>query len=144
MTRVLLEENEWRPLKELLSKGIWLIKVRRPLTSKSSVFFYRDYHPAQADFRPEPILEKVVSLANAPELMEPDLAEIEIITPERKKYLLGLQRNEARDDEIGGDPVAIARIYSFGVQENRPRIYDQSFLLLKAKEGGEEGDSSLP
>jgi predicted RNA-binding protein with PUA domain len=132
MTRVLLENKEWLALKELLNQGIWLVKVRNPFSSNASVFFYREFHPASAKFDPNPVLEKVRSLVKSPELMHPDLAEIEILSKEKKKYFLS-RVWEREEEEESEEPVAVARFYSFQVHDGKPRIEDQSFLLVVEK-----------
>jgi len=129
MTRVFLEDKDWVTLKELLNQGIWLVKVRNPFSSSASVFFYREFHPASAKFDPNPILDKARPLVKSPELMHPDLAEIEILSKEKKKYFLGVA-SEGGEEE---DPVAVARFYSFQVHDGKPRIEDQSFLLVVTK-----------
>jgi len=131
MTRVLLEDKDWVTLNELLNQGIWLVKVRNPFSSNASVFFYREFHPASAKFDPNPVLEKVRPLVKSPELMHPDLAEIEILSKEKKKYFLSraLEKGEEEPEE----PVALARFYSFQVHDGKPRIEDQSFLLVVKK-----------
>jgi hypothetical protein len=129
MTRVLLENKDWVTLKEILNQGIWLVKVRNPFSSNASVFFYREFHPASAKFDPNPVLEKVRPLVKSPELMHPDLAEIEILSKEKKKYFLGGVWEEGEEEE----PVAVARFYSFQVHDGKPRIEDQFFLLVVKK-----------
>jgi len=143
MTRVLLEDKDWVSLKELLNQGIWLVKVRNPFSSNASVFFYREFHPASAKFDPNPVLEKVRPLVKSPELMHPDLAEIEILSKEKKKYFLSRvwERGEEEEPE---EPVAVARFYSFQVRDGKPKIEDQSFLLVakKNKENTSNTDQS--
>jgi hypothetical protein len=129
MTRVFLEDKDWVNLKELLNQGIWLIKVRNPFSPNASVFFYREFHPAYANFDPNPVLDKVRPLVKSPELRHPDLAEIEILSKEKKKYFLGRTWEEGEK----GEPVAVARFYSFQVYDNKPKIEDQSFLLFVKK-----------
>jgi len=140
MTRVLLEDKDWVTLKELLNQGIWLIKVRNPFSSNASVFFYREFHPASANFDPNPVLDKVRPLVKSPELMHPDLAEIEILSKEKKKYFLSRvwERGEEEEPE---EPVAVARFYSFQVHDGKPKIEDQSFLLVVKK--NKEGSSNI-
>jgi len=130
MTRVLLEDKDWANLKELLNQRIWLVKVRRPFSSNASVFFYREFHPASANFDPNPVLDKVRPLAKSPELMHPDLAEIEILSKE-KKYFVGKSWEEGEEEPK--EPVAVVRFYSFQVYDGKPKIEDQSFLLVVAK-----------
>jgi len=132
MTRVLLEDKDWVTLKELLNQGIWLVKIRNPFSPNASVFFYREFHPASAKFDPNPVLEKVRPLVKSPELMHPDLAEIEILSREKKKYFLGRAWEEGEEEEPE-EPVAVARFYSFQVHDGKPRIEDQSFLLVAKK-----------
>jgi hypothetical protein len=131
MTRVLLEDKDWVALKELLNQGIWMVKVRNPFSPNASVFFYREFHPASAKFDPNPVLEKVRPLVNSPELMHPDLAEIEILSKEKKKYFLS--RVWENGEEEPEEPLAVARFYSFQVQDGKPKIEDQSFLLVVKK-----------
>jgi hypothetical protein len=140
MTRVLLEDNDWVSLKELLNQGIWLVKVRSPFSSNVSVYFYREFHPASAKFDPNPVLDRVRPLVKSPELMHPDLAEIEILSREKKKYFLG--RAWEKGEEEPEDPVAVARFYSFQVHDGKPKIEDQSFLLVvkKKKENASNTD----
>jgi hypothetical protein len=76
-------------------------------------------------------LEKVRPLVKSPELMHPDLAEIEILSKEKKKYFLG--RVWENGEEEPEEPLAVARFYSFQVQDGKPRIEDQSFLLVVKK-----------
>jgi len=140
MTRVLLEDKDWvtlKELKELLNQGIWLVKVRSPFSSNASVFFYREFHPASAKFDPKPVLDKVRPLVKSPELMHPDLAEIEILSKEKKKYFLDRAQVGEREEEPV-EPVAVARFYSFQVHDSKPRIEDQSFLLV-VKKNKEQG-----
>jgi hypothetical protein len=132
MTRVLLEDKDWVSLKELLDQGIWLVKVRSPFSSNASVFFYREFHPASAKFDPNPVLDKVRSLVKSPELMYPDLAEIEILSKEKKKYFF-VGSSEEGEEREPKEPVAVARFYSFQVRDGKPRIEDQSFLLVMKK-----------
>jgi hypothetical protein len=132
MTRVLLEDKDWVTLKELLNQGIWMVKVRNPFSSNASVFFYREFHPASAKFDPNPVLDKVRPLVKSPELMHPDLAEIEILSREKKKYFLGRVWEKGEEEEPE-EPVAVARFYSFQVHDGKPRIEDQFFLLVVKK-----------
>jgi hypothetical protein len=132
MTRVFLEDKDWVALKDLLNQRIWLVKVRNPFSSNASVFFYRDFHPASAKFDPSPILDRVRPLVKSPELMHPDLVEIEILSKEKKKYFLGGSWEKGEEE-----PVAVARFYSFQVHDGKPRIEDQSFLLLVLKKNEE-------
>ena len=140
MTRVLLEDKDWVALKDLLNQGIWLIKVRSPFSSNASVFFYRGFHPASARFDPNPILDKVRPLVKSPDLMHPDLAEIEILSREKKKYFLSRVWERGEEEE----PVALARFYSFQVHDGKPKIEDQSFLLVvkRSKESASNTDQS--
>jgi hypothetical protein len=131
MTRVLLEDRDWVALKELLNQGIWLVKVRSPFSPNASVFFYREFHPASAKFDPNPILEKVRPLVKSPELMHPDLAEVEILSKKKKYFLSRVW--ERRDEEEPEEPVAVVRFYSFQVRDGKPKIEDQSFLLVVKK-----------
>ena len=129
MTRVLLEDKDWVALKELLNQGIWLVKIRNPFSPNASAFFYREFHPAFAKFDPNPVLDKVRPLVKSPELMHPDLAEIEILSKEKKKYFLSRVWERGEEEE----PVALARFYSFQVRDGKPKIEDQSFLLVVMK-----------
>jgi hypothetical protein len=131
MTRVLLEDRDWVALKELLNQGIWLVKVRSPFSPNASVFFYREFHPASAKFDPNPILEKVRPLVKSPELMHPDLAEVEILSKKKKYFLSRVW--ERRDEEEPEEPVAVVRFYFFQVRDGKPKIEDQSFLLVVKK-----------
>ncbi len=140
MTRVLLEDKDWVTLKELINQGIWLVKVRSPFSSNASVFFYREFHPASAKFDPNPVLDKVRPLVKSPELMHPDLAEIEILSREKKKYFPGRALEEGEEEE----PVAVARFYSFQVHDDKPKIEDQFFLLVvkRSKENTSNTDQN--
>ncbi len=132
MTRVLLEDEEWAALKELLNQGIWMVKVRNPFSPNASAFFYREFNPASAKFDPNPVLDKVRPLVKSPELMHPDLADIEILSKEKKKYFLG-RVWEGGGEEEPEEPVAVVRLYSFQVHDGKPVIEDQSFLLFVRK-----------
>jgi hypothetical protein len=63
--------------------------------------------------------------------MHPDLAEIEILSKEKKYFLSRVwERGEEEEPE---EPVAVARFYSFQVHDGKPKIEDQFFLLVVKK-----------